>query len=666
MPHAHAAALRPWHPAPAARTGVHWLAALVLLVLSLGVPTTPRAAGALPPPQAAYLAELTARAEALRLWEARPWQVLLHYRADALGGGVTSEADGPGFFNAPDGRTDPRAELAATLAAFFSADILPPGGMTAQCTFPARYAWLDERLGFDPQRLPRQPCPRFEAWRARLDPQSVTLIYASYFLNNPASMFGHTLLRFDKRGRREEERLLDYAVNFGAAVPDDENPLRYVALGVSGGYRGYFSLLPFYVKVNEYNDFESRDLWEYELSLTPAQLDRLVAHTWEMGSTWFDYFFFRENCSYHLLSLLEAADPALRLRERFPGWALPTETVRQVTGTPGLVRRTVYRPSRSSRIAQKMDALTPPERAAALRLIADADADPPGFAALPVATQALILETAIDHHQYRLAGEPAEQPALRRSLRTLLVRRSRVPHREARDFAPRAAPPEVGHGPVRLHLAAGASGPGENFAEVGVQPAFHDLLSASAGFAAHSQLNALRLRLRHERRPDGPGAQTVLEEATVVDAVSLFPWTPWQRQPSWRLRAGWARARDLPCPRCAPFGLDGGVGVTLGGPAAGDAVGFAFLEAALQAGGAFAEGHRAGLGASAGVLADPAPWWRIALSGGYTRYSTGDRAEVRRAELAQRFALGRDLELRVDWRRVEDHREAALGLGVFF
>jgi hypothetical protein len=35
----------------------------------------------------------------------------------------------------------------------------------------------------------------------------------------------------------------------------------------------------------------------------------LLMHAWELGNASFDYFFFKENCSYHLLSLLEYADP---------------------------------------------------------------------------------------------------------------------------------------------------------------------------------------------------------------------------------------------------------------------------------------------------------------------------------------------------------------------
>ena len=55
--------------------------------------------------QAEYWQELVARAAEKRLWEQRFWHLLLHYRPDLLGSGYTSEADGPGFFLAEDGKT---------------------------------------------------------------------------------------------------------------------------------------------------------------------------------------------------------------------------------------------------------------------------------------------------------------------------------------------------------------------------------------------------------------------------------------------------------------------------------------------------------------------------------------------------------------------------------
>jgi hypothetical protein len=67
--------------------------------------------------------------------------------------GSRSLADDPTFFNAPDGRINAAAELEATLKAFFSELEETDKQQNPQCSFVARYHWLDEHLKFDPARL---------------------------------------------------------------------------------------------------------------------------------------------------------------------------------------------------------------------------------------------------------------------------------------------------------------------------------------------------------------------------------------------------------------------------------------------------------------------------------------------------------------------------------
>ena len=71
----------------------------------------------------AYLSELMNRAAQKKLSGQRYWRLLLHYQKNIFGG-YTSLADGPGFFMSPNGRTDPQAELEATLAKCFSDELV--------------------------------------------------------------------------------------------------------------------------------------------------------------------------------------------------------------------------------------------------------------------------------------------------------------------------------------------------------------------------------------------------------------------------------------------------------------------------------------------------------------------------------------------------------------
>jgi hypothetical protein len=153
-----------------------------------------------------YLQLLLDRAKAIALHEERYWHLLLHYRS-SLGGGVESEADEPGFFLAPDGKTDPEAELRATLARFFSTDLVGRSPQPARCAFIARYHWLKSALAIDERRMPQQPCEQFQSWITELNPASITVIFPSAFMNNPSSMFGHLLLRVDQKGQTERTRI---------------------------------------------------------------------------------------------------------------------------------------------------------------------------------------------------------------------------------------------------------------------------------------------------------------------------------------------------------------------------------------------------------------------------------------------------------------------------
>jgi hypothetical protein len=165
----------------------------------------------------AYLSELLLRAAQTRLWDERYWHLLLHYHEN-IGGGYTSQADGPKFFLAPNGKTDPRAELEATIRKLFTDEPVGLSRQPAQCAFVARYHWLKAILSIDDHRLPPVPCERFTAWLDALNPYSVTLVFPSAFMNSPASMFGHTLLRIDQKGQTEQTRILAYTINYAAAT----------------------------------------------------------------------------------------------------------------------------------------------------------------------------------------------------------------------------------------------------------------------------------------------------------------------------------------------------------------------------------------------------------------------------------------------------------------
>jgi hypothetical protein len=209
-------------------------------------------------------------------------------------------------------------------------------------------------------------------------------------------MFGHTFLRLDRPAQDEKTRLLSYAVNYGALTGDD-NGVMFALYGLTGGYPGTYSVLPYHQMVRQYTDFETRDIWEYRLNFRPDEVERLLQHLWELRAQYAYYFFFDENCSYQLLFLLDVARPGMHLTDRFPAYALPVETVRAVVREDGLLEDTVFRPSSRTRIEHGLSALTPEERQLVDRLAEGETApDHPALGRLAAKRRSAVLETAAE------------------------------------------------------------------------------------------------------------------------------------------------------------------------------------------------------------------------------------------------------------------------------
>lgn len=211
--------------------------------------------------------------------------------------------------------------------------------------------------------------------------------------------------------------------------------------------------------MQEYRDIENRDIWEYRLNFGEPQIRRLLLHAWELGNASFDYFFFKENCSYHLLSLLEYADPSLHLTDKFRFWTIPADTVRLLADQPGLVTDTAFRPSRVTLIRRKREQLTAAEHGLVKRLVRDAAvAQSDDVRSLPLSRQAFVLDVASDYVRYTGERDESQATAARDHNRRLLTARSllRIPSEDL-SILPFAMQPESGHKTSRASLGeAGA------------------------------------------------------------------------------------------------------------------------------------------------------------------------------------------------------------------
>ncbi|MDD9945551.1 MAG: DUF4105 domain-containing protein [Myxococcales bacterium] len=646
-------------------SGYMWPVRLTLLaaVWLTAVPAHAHGPGlAGPDPSASYTNRLIERAQRLGLHEAGQWQRLLHYRRSKYSAGVESENDGAAFFLSRRGKRDPRAELAATLRAFFSPLTKAQRRANAErgkgvphpiCRFPARFAWLSQQLGFDAARLPVTGCPGFVDFLREVDPGGVTLVFSSYYLNNPASAFGHTLLRFRKASAMvagDRRDLLDYAVDFSADV-DTGNALLYAIKGLFGMFPGTVKRMPFYYKVREYGDYETRDIWEYELNLTPRQVFMLLAHIWEVGRTFFRYFYIDENCSYRILMFLEAANPELDLVEHLGEAVLPADTVKAVMRNPGLVKAIHYRPSLRTQFKHAIAGMDDDDLDH-VELLAE-DAGHPLPATWSDRHRSQVLDAAADLFDVRNVkdlikkrdGQAAEHK------RELLRRRAALGLKSPPPDVPAPVEerPDGGHGSKRAGLGGGGREGLRGFGTLDFRLAMHDLADPSTGYPELAQLEFLPTRLRVW--PSSNRIQLTLDDFAVVRIVSLTSIDRFDQSISWKVETGVRTFERMGCDRClAGYGRGGG---GLARAFMGRAlVLFATLDLSLQAGpdltGVADSPLRAGAGPFLGARLRLDPNLVVLLVGEWLWYPKQPDESQWGAEATLRWSFARDLAVSVE------------------
>jgi len=272
----------------------------------------------------AHVETLLEKARQLSLHQDRSWRRLLHYH--------------------PLKRFPADAELEASIKTLFRESDLAIDDEHPRCRFVERERWLRDQLGMAETPVP-ESCSEYQKWRRTLNAHTVTLVFPAAYLNSPSSMFGHTLLRLDPEDIDDDSSWLSWSLNFTADTgTDSANSAGYAIKGITGAYPGKFHVIPYFQKLQEYGAIENRDIWEYKLDLNPEEVGRIVRHSWELRDIRFAYYFFRENCSFRLLELIDYARPELSLSERFDFTAIPGDTVKAVLESE-LVSEVEYRPS---------------------------------------------------------------------------------------------------------------------------------------------------------------------------------------------------------------------------------------------------------------------------------------------------------------------------------
>lgn len=425
------------------------------------------------------------------------WLKLLHYHK-TIGGhkGLIKSED---FYLSAEGRDNPETELRAEITAFQSG--------TDKCRFPARFNLLKEN-GLVSGDL--TDCKEYQKFLQDVKPSGVTLLFTDSYMNNPASMFGHTLVRIDTA--RKGTQMLAHGSNFGV-TSGTETGLPFVVKGLFGGYDGKYSFNPYWTVINTYNNIENRDIWEYKLNLTQEEQLKFVNHLYEMQEARIQYFFLTKNCSYMILELLEVVRPDLDLSSSYNYYAIPMDTLKTVREVPGLVGEINYRPARYTKIKHQLKQMNAKQYAAFRKGINEHDYDMPE---LNDVEQYQVLDTEYQYYQYRYTEGDMELKEYRKNSFAVLRRRSQLP--AAAELKPEGYDPSLSHGSYQLALGGGVYNH-KSFEQITVRPAYTALTDNNEGLIRGAGVRVMETVWRYYNQSH----KTVLQRFTGLAIYSLVP-----------------------------------------------------------------------------------------------------------------------------------------------
>ena len=556
------------------------------------------------------------------------------------------------FFLAGDGKSNPRSELDATIAAMF----LPVAGNPddhAQCRFPARYIWLRGKgLLADAAEI---DCRAFRQWIHGEATDSISIVFATGYLGNPASYYGHTLLKFNSSTSRATSDLLDVTVNYGAIIPANVGPITYIYNGATGGFNAGFSHIEYYYHDYSYGELELRDLWEYELDLTQDEVHFVMAHAWEVLGREYVYYFFRRNCAYRMAEVVEIIDGIRIIPPRRP-WTVPQSLVSAADsitrdGKP-LITRVQRHPSRQSVFYESYARLRAREQDS-LRQLVDNPDNATALEALPVDGQQRVVDAAIDYYGYRMPKDEPSDSELSQSYKKMLARRFALPPGE------RAPAEHTGRGPEKDRAPGYVSVGFMHNSRVGdgsslrIRPAYYDVLDSSVSHVPNSELSMGELIV------DVFGGDARLRQASLfrVEAVNgAISGLPGDAGRSWRLGLG-VYEQFPGCEDCLVTRFEGDIGRSM--PFVGNATIGAYIGGAVQ------DNRNAygNLFARASGYVNAHLGRKLSLSARYEyRYHFDSALEAEDVlSFAARFELSRDWDLRLEW---HDNRAESASLSV--
>lgn len=465
------------------------------------------------------------------------WLRLLGYDFTHPGDGHQSSAIlSKDFFIHPRGHIDPDLELEASLQAF-ALPIIEPD-QHSQCKYRGRYLWL--RRHFPMESAPVVRCHEFEKWVGGTgEVESVSFVLVSGNLGNPASFYGHTLIKINPKKASAQSELNDSSVNFGAIVPDDASLPGYIWNTITGGYEGGFTHDQYHYHTHNYGERQLRDLWEYELDLSQEEATIIAGHAWELLGKKYRYYFLHRNCAFRMAHILELADGVDIVDSKAP-WHIPqglTQSLMSATRhQQALVKQVRHQPSRQSRLRARISGLTGTEYTAFKEKLASNKSAFDRRSELSADQKIAVLDALMDTYRYKVVIDEENKDHYERLYVDSLRQRYQLPAIPSKALDLQRMPPHTSRFPGRTALGLAHYSDDKTGLLLDFRPAYYDVLDADHGHLAFSELSmasaslemrsnrALLRRFELVRVTHNPTNQTGLDDESQRSWAMGFGW----------------------------------------------------------------------------------------------------------------------------------------------
>lgn len=497
--------------------------------------------------------------------------------------------DDPSFFLSDSGQRDSVAELDATLVALaqelMSSTITSENQIKAKnnnnsvlCRFPARVAWLKEKLAIDDARLSSE-CPELDDWMSTLAPEQLSIVFAQEYLDNPLSAFAHTLLRIDSKSSVADPNQINHAYALNYTVdgdPDDSFPV-YATKSMIGSYDSAIEIDPYPEKLAKYLQDDERDTWTYQLNLTPSEVQQIMRHVWETKALKMPYYFTTDNCASEILRLIDVVRPQQNLLNQLSYAVVPSDVI-QLLNNKDLLASTTYTPADNTLRQAQLNEVKQNRAQLGYRNSAKQTVNEIKSAQLnPVSSMSVDGQRLLKHQINVSDNNPIDRHPLRMGT-----------------------------------IGIGQRGDND-YIDIGFRAGFHDTLDHASGYPQFFNLEGLAATLRlydtDDDKPNQPDS-VVLQNVTLIRGRSFNPVNAAKKGKTWGASIEATRVNDGSQDGgrdhlVGSLGYETGWSWAFGTPSTGTGemppqLCYTFLAGTAQAGRSINKGFRVGAGVNAG------------------------------------------------------------------